>query len=170
MPHSEIAVATDPGASVATAMPRSPWARASATSVPVIAVRSSERPPCDSGTPRRASPTSSAARSTSGGVAHAVSAADAAGRTTSAASSATTSTSIRWSSVGVRSKTPGAAAACGRVPGRPRRPAMANARPAVVAVRNPLRVTVKTAFSVWPRSPKRSNSSLCASRLSAATA
>ena len=137
VPHSDSAVATEPLARVATAMPRSPQASASATRVPVIAVRSSERPPSDSGTPRMGSPISLPAARTSGGVAQAVSASAAAGRTTSVASSVTTSTSICSSSVGVRSKTPLAGAAPGRVPALPRLPAVAKARPAVVAVRKP---------------------------------
>ena len=44
VPHSEMAVATDPGARAATAMPRSPFASASATRTPAVAVRSSDRP------------------------------------------------------------------------------------------------------------------------------
>ena len=44
------------------------------------------------------------------------------------------------------------------------------ARPAVVAVRNPLRVTVETARSVCLRMPRRSRSSLWASLFMAATA
>ena len=53
-----MAVATEPGASVATASPMSPLASASATSVPAMADRSSLTPPSDSGSPRIGSPIS----------------------------------------------------------------------------------------------------------------
>ncbi len=170
VPHSDSAVATAPFAMMATAMPRSPCASASATRVPVIAVRSSDSPPSDSGTPRMGSPISLPAASTSGGVAQAVSASAAAGRTMSVASWVTTSTSICSSSVGVRSKTPLVGVAPGRVPALPRLPALAKARPAMVAVRKPPRVSVNTARSVCLRMPRRSRSSLWASLFMAATA
>ncbi len=72
VPHRPIAVATEPGASVATARPMSPFASASATSVPAIAERSSAMPPSDSGTPRMGSPISRVALRRSSGAAQAV--------------------------------------------------------------------------------------------------
>ncbi len=118
VPHSEIAVATAPGASVATASPMSPWASASATRVPATAERSSEMPPSCSGTPRIGSPISRLALSRSSGAVQVSLASAAAGRTTSAANSVTTSTSICSSSVGVRSKVPVAAGGGHPDPGR----------------------------------------------------
>ena len=162
-------MATEPGASVATASPMSPLASASATRVPAMAERSSATPPSDSGSPRIGSPISRLASSSSLGAAHSASAAAAAGRTTSVANSVTTSTSSCSSSVGVRSNWPLAFVAGGRTPSLPREPAREKVRPALVMVLNPLRVTVKTACSACLRSPSRSRRSVWASRLRPAT-
>ncbi len=168
LPQRPIAVATAPGARAATASPRSPWARASCTSVPVISDRSSEIPPSSSGTPRIGSPISRPALSRSSGARQVSLASAAAGRTISAANSVTTSTSICWSSDGVRSKTPGSCAAGSRVP-PPSDPVRANARPVAPIVRNPALVTRNTVCSVLLRMPRRSTRSVCASLVRAAT-
>ena len=175
VPHSDRAVLTAPGASVATARPMSPCASASATRHPAIAERSVEIPPSSSGTPRIGSPISRLAASTASGAAAVASASGAAGRSTSAAYSRTTPTSSCSSSVGVRSKSPALAADGTRV-GPPLGPrARANCRLTAPRVRKPERVASKTTRSVGlrrfqPNGPKRSSAGVWASLFKNATA
>src|SRR4029453_445208 len=71
VPHRESALLTAPGARQATAIPRSPCERASATSTFVTAVRSAARPPTSSGTPIWVTPSSAAVAVISSGGRHA---------------------------------------------------------------------------------------------------
>ena len=101
-------------------------------------------------------------------VTHAVSAVAAAGRSTSAANSRTTSTTICWSSVGVRSNLPVPRAAGSR-DGAASFDAAAKRRVSAPAVRKPVLVASNTTRSVCFRSPNRSIARDFASRFNHAT-
>jgi hypothetical protein len=168
-PQRTRAFATPAGARQATARPMSPWARASATSTPVVAERALPIPPSASGMPSIVTPSSALDRfRTVSGAAHSESASAAAGRSSSAANSRVASVISFCSSVGVRSNRPRSAVVVGRA-GRSCSAAAANVRLATPNDRNPTRLAVNTACSIGPRSRSLSITGARARRFRAAS-